>query len=87
MTTQRKYRKVHEFTAVQWTGSNLDEVAEFNDGQVPFHTGDRLAMMDVRLGRICTVNPEVWLVRDPYGRLTHWSSDEFLATFELVDKS
>jgi hypothetical protein len=78
-----KYRKKPiEIEAVQWTGSNADEIEEFI-GQVWKAAPDRIRINTPEGTMVAT--PGDWIIRGVAGELYPCKPDIFEQTYEPVD--
>lgn len=78
-----KYRKKPtEVDAVQWTGHNWQEVAEFLGGRVELSSLSAV-IIDTHDGLETHVDPYEWIVRDERGRMDCCTPYNFSDLYEV----
>lgn len=76
-------KKPVEIEAVQWTGSNADEVFGFCNGKISW--GAIIGTLDIRtLEGIMTANENDWIIKGIHGEFYPCKPDIFEKTYEPV---
>ncbi len=86
MTIKAVSPKNHLFVAVQWTGENEDDVADFICAQMTKHDLTTNELIVVKSGVEKILELKDWIMLDEFGSLKTYKDSIFWEIYEEIEK-